>query len=146
MTDEQQGDIKSVDPQQQLTGTETAQMNAGLNSLRSVLGTDSGIPESAQRSALWEYYFDVDSALAYLLEQKHKQEKQRQGEPSSPIDRPARRPPGLLAQVLLQHDIRLDRRVRSDRRLCCVALSGKARAGSGSGRRGGMIPSCLCHE
>jgi elongation factor 1 alpha-like protein len=47
----------------------TAQMIDGLEQVRNVLGDQgrSGFPDQAIKDALWEFYFDVDKSVVYLL-------------------------------------------------------------------------------
>jgi hypothetical protein len=46
----------------------TVQMNHGLEAVREVVGSakETGIPDSAIREALWEYYFDVAQTIDWV--------------------------------------------------------------------------------
>jgi hypothetical protein len=64
-----------------ITPTQRAQMQSGLEAVRASLGDIPGITDREIRESLWEYYFDVEQTVPWLLQQheeKIKAEKEKQ--------------------------------------------------------------------
>jgi hypothetical protein len=77
MTEEQHGGfphpLYSVLPLNFAHDRPTAQMIDGLEQVRNVLGDQehSGFPDQAIKDALWEFFFDVDKSVVWLLGVSH---------------------------------------------------------------------------
>ncbi|KAG8716321.1 Hsp70 suppressor, GTPase facilitates ribosomal subunit dissociation [Ceratobasidium sp. 423] len=65
----------TYDEDEEMTGEQKDQMATGLAQVRSVLGDkdESGIDDKQIKDALWEYYFDVEQTISWLLDQRAKQ-------------------------------------------------------------------------
>lgn len=52
----------------------TAQMIDGLEQVRNIMGDQehSGFPDQAVKDALWEFFFDVDKSVVWLLGGSHR--------------------------------------------------------------------------
>lgn len=50
-----------MDPEQR------AQMESGVESVQAMLGPDSPITETQIRDALWNFYFDIEESVTFLL-------------------------------------------------------------------------------
>ncbi|KZV64027.1 hypothetical protein PENSPDRAFT_190631 [Peniophora sp. CONT] len=69
---------------EEMTPEQTAQMEDGLERVRTVLGSEaeSGLSDGIVRDMLWEAFFDVDQTIDWLVleQEKQKQARERKGE------------------------------------------------------------------
>ncbi|KAH8999450.1 hypothetical protein EDB92DRAFT_2111445 [Lactarius akahatsu] len=83
--DDERDDGALSDGGDDMTPEQHAQIEAGLDNVRAVLGSEdqSGFTDSFIRETLWDCYFDIDKTLEWLSEEQERKNaaRERKGEP-----------------------------------------------------------------
>ncbi|GAA6051069.1 hypothetical protein JCM3770_005483 [Rhodotorula araucariae] len=99
------GAYSPLEPADDMTSEQQAQMAHALSQVQAVLGPDTPIPHRSIQDALWDSYFDVDSTIAHLLDEQHKKEARRKKEQAATDSTAPAPPTASLASLSLDPSV-----------------------------------------